>query len=98
MRDNCQLYKNETEAESVASDAISEVAHVLSNTSKAPNVNRGFMGGIERDFFNAFEAIKDDPEKYVYGHSNLNDDKMSKRTSEMLRRFFCVRPCDACSS
>ncbi|CCD18470.1 hypothetical protein ERJ75_000849900 [Trypanosoma vivax] len=87
MRDNRQLYVNETEAESVASDAISKIAHVLSNTSKALNVNRGFMDGIERDFFNAFEAIKDNPDKYVYGHSNLNDEMVSKRTSEVLAFF-----------
>ncbi|CCD18212.1 hypothetical protein ERJ75_000167000 [Trypanosoma vivax] len=73
MLDNRQLYKNETEAVSVAGDAISKVAHVLSNMSRALNASRGFMDGIERDFFNAFEAIKDNPEKYVYGHSNLND-------------------------
>ncbi|KAG8340136.1 hypothetical protein TRVL_09035 [Trypanosoma vivax] len=72
MRDNRQLYKNETEAVLLAGDAISKVAHVLSNTSRALNASRGFMDGIERDFFNAFETIKDDPEKYVYGHSNLN--------------------------
>ncbi|CCD18691.1 hypothetical protein, conserved in T. vivax, (fragment), partial [Trypanosoma vivax Y486] len=87
MWDNRQLYKNETEAESVASDAISKVTYVLSNTSKALNVSRGFMDGIERDFFNAFEAIKDKPDKYVYGHSNLNDEVMSKRTSEVLAFF-----------
>ncbi|KAG8340520.1 hypothetical protein TRVL_08651 [Trypanosoma vivax] len=45
------------------------------------------MDGTERDFFNAFEAIKDDPDKYVYGHSNLNDEMMSKRTSEVLEFF-----------
>ncbi|KAG8344097.1 hypothetical protein TRVL_05074 [Trypanosoma vivax] len=87
MRDNRQLYKNETEAETVANDTISKMAHVLSNTSKALNVSRGFMDGIERDFFNAFEAIKDDPNTYVYGHSNLNDKEMSKRTSEVLAFF-----------
>ncbi|KAH8617803.1 hypothetical protein ERJ75_000343700 [Trypanosoma vivax] len=73
MRDNRQLYKNETEAMLVSGDAISEVAHVLSNTSRGLNVSRGFMEWTERDFFNAFEAIKDFPESYVYGHSNLND-------------------------
>ncbi|KAH8612759.1 hypothetical protein ERJ75_000858100 [Trypanosoma vivax] len=87
MRDNRQLYVNETEAELVAVGAISKMAHVLSNTSRALNVSRGFMDGIERDFFNAFEAVKDFPDKYVYGHSNLNDDKMSKRTSEVLEFF-----------
>ncbi|KAH8610374.1 hypothetical protein ERJ75_001109500 [Trypanosoma vivax] len=71
--DNRQLCVNETEAVSVANDTISKVAHVLSNTSRALNVSRGFMDGTERDFFNAFEAIKDNPDKYVYGHGNLND-------------------------
>ncbi|CCD20219.1 hypothetical protein, conserved in T. vivax, (fragment), partial [Trypanosoma vivax Y486] len=87
MLENRQLYKNETEAVPVANDTISKMAHVLSNTSKALNASRGFMDGTERDFFNAFEAIKDNPEKYVYGHSNLNDNKMSKRTSEVLEFF-----------
>ncbi|KAH8619302.1 hypothetical protein ERJ75_000177100 [Trypanosoma vivax] len=87
MLESGQLYKNETEAVSVAGDAISEVAHVLSNTSRALNVSRGFMDGVERDFFNAFEAIKDDPEKYVYGHSNLNDKASLKRTSEVFAFF-----------
>ncbi|CCD20765.1 hypothetical protein, conserved in T. vivax [Trypanosoma vivax Y486] len=63
------------------------MAHVLSNTSRALNVSRGFMDGTGRDFFNAFEAIKDFPDKYVYDHSNQNDDKMSKRTSEVLEFF-----------
>ncbi|KAG8341563.1 hypothetical protein TRVL_07608 [Trypanosoma vivax] len=87
MRDNRQLCVNETEAVLVAGDAISKMAHVLSNTSRALNASRGFMDGIERDFFNAFEAIKDNPDKYVYGHSNLNDEMMSKRTSEVLAFF-----------
>ncbi|CCD18866.1 hypothetical protein, conserved in T. vivax, partial [Trypanosoma vivax Y486] len=63
------------------------MAHVLSNTSRALNVSRGFMDGVERDFFNAFEAIKDFPDKYVYGHSNLNDKASLKRTSEVLEFF-----------
>ncbi|KAG8340929.1 hypothetical protein TRVL_08239 [Trypanosoma vivax] len=71
--DNRQLYKNETETMLVSGDAISKVAHVLSNTSRALNVSCGFMDGTERDFFNAFEAIKGNPEKYFYGHSNQND-------------------------
>ncbi|KAH8620241.1 hypothetical protein ERJ75_000077200 [Trypanosoma vivax] len=87
MPDNRQLYVNETEAVTVANDTISKMVNVLSNTSKALNASRGFMDGVERDFFNAFEAIKDDPEKYVYGHSNLNDEMMSKRTSEVLEFF-----------
>ncbi|KAG8343481.1 hypothetical protein TRVL_05696 [Trypanosoma vivax] len=87
MRDNRQLYKNETEVGLVASDAISKVTYVLSNTSKALNVSRGFMDGIERDFFNAFEGVKDFPDTYVYGHSNLNDEASSKRTSEVLAFF-----------
>ncbi|KAH8609732.1 hypothetical protein ERJ75_001174400 [Trypanosoma vivax] len=88
MRDNRQLCVNETKAALVAGDAISEVARVLSDTSRALNVSRGFMDGIERDFFNAFEAIKGDPDKCVYGHSNQNDEVMSKRASEALRHFF----------
>ncbi|KAH8616756.1 hypothetical protein ERJ75_000446300 [Trypanosoma vivax] len=87
MRDNRQLCVNEREAVLVAGDAISEAARVLSDTSRALNVSRGFMDGTERDFFNAFEAIKGDPDKCVYGHSNQNDEVMSKRTSEALAFF-----------
>ncbi|KAG8340324.1 hypothetical protein TRVL_08847 [Trypanosoma vivax] len=87
MLDNRQLYVNEMEAEMVAGDAISKVVNVLSNTSRALNASRGFMDGIERDFFNAFEAIKDFPDTYFYGHSNLNDKASLKRTSEVLEFF-----------
>ncbi|CCD21116.1 hypothetical protein ERJ75_000080300 [Trypanosoma vivax] len=87
MLESGQLYVNETEAVSVSGDAISKMAHVLSNTSRALNVSRGFMDGTGRDFFNPFEAIKDDPNTYVYGHSNQNDEVMLKRASEVFAYF-----------
>ncbi|CCD20680.1 hypothetical protein ERJ75_000077900 [Trypanosoma vivax] len=82
---NPELYTNRTGMEQAATVAIEMVKGVMSNTSAALNASRGFMDGIERDFFNAFEAVKDYPDNFTFGHSNLERD--GKRESEILKFF-----------
>ncbi|CCD18816.1 hypothetical protein, conserved in T. vivax, (fragment), partial [Trypanosoma vivax Y486] len=82
---NKGLYKNSSGVENLANSAIQMVKGVVSNTRRALIVSRGFMDGIERDFFNAFEAIKDKPDDFTFGHSNWERD--GKRESEILEFF-----------
>ncbi|CCD19938.1 hypothetical protein, conserved in T. vivax [Trypanosoma vivax Y486] len=82
---NKGLYKNSSGVEDLANRAIQMVKGVISNTTVALVVSRGFMDGIERDFFNAFEAIKDKPDDFTFGHSNWERD--GKRESEILEFF-----------
>ncbi|CCD21768.1 hypothetical protein, conserved in T. vivax [Trypanosoma vivax Y486] len=82
---NLELYKNSTGVKHNTSVAIEMVMGVMSNTSAALNVSRGFMDGIERDFFNAFEAVKDYPENFTFGYSNGVYN--GKRESEILEFF-----------
>ncbi|CCD21300.1 hypothetical protein ERJ75_000084200 [Trypanosoma vivax] len=82
---NKELYKNSSGVKRNASVAIETLKSVLSNTTTALVVSRGFMGGIERDFFNAFEAVKDYPGNFTFGHSNGVYN--GKRESEILKFF-----------
>ncbi|KAG8344082.1 hypothetical protein TRVL_05098 [Trypanosoma vivax] len=82
---NIGLYQNSTGVENLANSAIQTVRDVIDNTTRALVVNRGFIDGIERDFFNAFEAIKDKPDNFTFGHSNQERD--GKRESEILEFF-----------
>ncbi|KAG8341213.1 hypothetical protein TRVL_07961 [Trypanosoma vivax] len=82
---NKGLYKNSSGVEDLANSAIQTVKDVINNTRRALVVSRGFMDGIERDFFNAFEAVKDYPDNFTFGHSNLERD--GKRESEILKFF-----------
>ncbi|KAH8612749.1 hypothetical protein ERJ75_000859000 [Trypanosoma vivax] len=82
---NLELYKNSSGVEKLANSAIQTVKDVINNTRRALIVSRGFMDGIERDFFNAFEAVKDYPENFTFGHSNWERD--GKRESEILKFF-----------
>ncbi|CCD21534.1 hypothetical protein, conserved in T. vivax, partial [Trypanosoma vivax Y486] len=81
-----RLYKNAEEIKKNAEGVIERVKTVVGNTTRALSVSREFMDGIERDFFNAFEGIKDRPQHFVYGHSNL-DANDGKRISEVLGFF-----------
>ncbi|KAH8616204.1 hypothetical protein ERJ75_000503000 [Trypanosoma vivax] len=82
---NLELYKNSTGVKHNTSAAIKSLNNVMNNTSAALNTSRGFMDGIERDFFNAFEAVKDYPENFTFGYSNWN--LHGKRESEILKFF-----------
>ncbi|CCD20923.1 hypothetical protein ERJ75_001207000 [Trypanosoma vivax] len=81
-----KLYQNAEEVKKDAEGVIEKVKTVVGNTSRALSVSREFMDGIERDFFNAFEGIKDGPQNFVYGHSNLNTND-GRRISEVLGFF-----------
>ncbi|CCD21035.1 hypothetical protein, conserved in T. vivax [Trypanosoma vivax Y486] len=82
---NKGFYQNDSGVENLANNAIQMVKDVINNTRRALVVNRGFMDGIERDFFNAFEAIKDKPDNFTFGHSNW--ERNGKRESEILEFF-----------
>ncbi|KAG8342004.1 hypothetical protein TRVL_07168 [Trypanosoma vivax] len=82
---NTRLYKKNSGVGNLANSAIQMVKDVINSTRRALVVNRGFMDGIERDFFNAFEAVKDKPDDFTFGHSNGVYN--GKRESEILDFF-----------
>ncbi|CCD17970.1 hypothetical protein, conserved in T. vivax [Trypanosoma vivax Y486] len=82
---NLELYKSSTGVKHNTSVAIETLKNVVGNTSVALHTSREFMNGIERDFFNAFEAVKDNPNMFTFGYSNWN--VHGKRESEILGFF-----------
>ncbi|KAH8603570.1 hypothetical protein ERJ75_001803400 [Trypanosoma vivax] len=84
---NFGSYKSIDATRARAEEAISNVREAMNNTAEALATARDFMNGIERDFFNAFEAIKDKPQAYTFGHSNLHLEDEDKRVSEVLGLF-----------
>ncbi|KAG8345519.1 hypothetical protein TRVL_03655 [Trypanosoma vivax] len=85
--ENFGRYKSIDAFRAKAEEAISGVREAVSNTTAALVTARDFMNGIERDFFNAFEAIKSEPHIYTFGYSNLHLENEDKRVSEVLRLF-----------
>ncbi|KAH8609422.1 hypothetical protein ERJ75_001205300 [Trypanosoma vivax] len=84
---NFTLYRNSDNVRKKAEDALEKVKGAVSNTTAALVVADSFMNGIELDFFNAFEAIKGSPQNYIFGHSNMHDEKSKRRISE-VQTFF----------
>ncbi|KAG8340229.1 hypothetical protein TRVL_08942 [Trypanosoma vivax] len=84
---NFTIYRNSDNVRKKAQDALEKVKGAVSNTTAALVVADSFMNGIELDFFNAFEAIKGFPQNYIFGHSNMHDEKSKRRISE-VQTFF----------